>query len=172
MYWLKGAWENTDLCPWTEWNLNPQPNACAWRGVNIVILKSRRLLWAEQNEERRIWWDNRLESLGYDDEGDRIILSRLRGVTLRRGLDWMIGFIDTLYTPLGSTGNYSAIADLHTSRYTVTHTLRFSVFTSRILVTDFYTGAITVSLNHSVKISLYYSTPKDLSSLPNFQLST
>jgi hypothetical protein len=30
-------------------------------------------------------------------------------VTYRRILDWMIGF-DTLYTPLGTTGNYSAIA--------------------------------------------------------------
>jgi hypothetical protein len=26
-----------------------------------------------------------------------------------------IGFIDTLYTPLGTTANYSAIADLHNS---------------------------------------------------------
>jgi hypothetical protein len=48
----------------------------------------------------------------------------------------MIGFIDTLYTPLGTIGNYSAIADLHTSQFTVTHTLVFSVFTSHILVTS------------------------------------
>jgi hypothetical protein len=50
----------------------------------------------------------------------------------RRVLDWMIGFIDTLYTPLGTTDNYSAIADLHTLQFTVTHALVFSVFTSRI----------------------------------------
>jgi hypothetical protein len=33
------------------------------------------------------------------------ILSRLRG-DYRRGLDWMIGFIDNLYTPHGTTRNY------------------------------------------------------------------
>jgi hypothetical protein len=48
----------------------------------------------------------------------------------------MIGFIDTLYTPLGTTGNYRSIADLHTLQFTVTHTLVFSVFTSHILATD------------------------------------
>jgi hypothetical protein len=46
--------------------------------------------------------------------------------------DW----IDTLYTVLGTTGNYSAIFDLHTLQLTVTHALRFSVFASRILATD------------------------------------
>jgi hypothetical protein len=48
----------------------------------------------------------------------------------------MIGFIDTLFTQLGTTGNYIAIADLNTLQYTVAHTLGFSVFTSRILATD------------------------------------
>jgi hypothetical protein len=48
----------------------------------------------------------------------------------------MIGFIDTLFTQLGTTGNYSATAGLNTLQFTVTHALRFSVFTSRILATD------------------------------------
>jgi hypothetical protein len=69
-----------------------------------------------------------------------------RVVTIRRGMDWMIRFIETLYTPLGSTGNYSAIADLHTLQFTVTHALEFSVFTSHILATDFDTRIIPVSL--------------------------
>jgi hypothetical protein len=64
-----------------------------------------------------------------------MVLSRLR-VTYRRVLDWMIGFIDNLYTVIGTTGNYSAIADLHTLEFIVTHALGFSVFTSRILATD------------------------------------
>jgi hypothetical protein len=51
----------------------------------------------------------------------------------------MTEFIDTLFTPLGTTGSYRAIADLHTSQFTVTHALRFSVFTSRILETEFIT---------------------------------
>jgi hypothetical protein len=67
-------------------------------------------------------------------------------VTYRRVLDSMIGFNDTLKTPLGTTGNYSAIADLHTSQFTVTHTLGFSVFISRILATDFNTAVTLVSL--------------------------
>jgi hypothetical protein len=59
------------------------------------------------------------------------------GVNIDGVLDWMIGFTDTLYTPLETTGNTaSAIADLHTLQFTVTHALGFSVFNSRILVTD------------------------------------
>jgi hypothetical protein len=57
------------------------------------------------------------------------------GVTYRRVLDWMIGFIDTLYTQLGTTGSYSAI-ELHTLQFSVTHALPFSGFTSRILAPD------------------------------------
>jgi hypothetical protein len=43
-------------------------------------------------------------------------------VTYRRILDWMIGFIDTLFTPLGTTGKYSstAISTLYSS---LLHTL-------------------------------------------------
>jgi hypothetical protein len=50
----------------------------------------------------------------------------------------MTGFIDILYTPLGTTINYNAIAVIHTLQLTVTHTLVFSVFNSRILTTDLY----------------------------------
>jgi hypothetical protein len=48
----------------------------------------------------------------------------------------MIGLIDTLYTSLGTTGNYSANADLDIFQFIVTHALVFAVFTSRILTTD------------------------------------
>jgi hypothetical protein len=34
----------------------------------------------------------------------------------------MIGLIDTLYTPLGTTGNYNATANLRTLQLTDTHT--------------------------------------------------
>jgi hypothetical protein len=70
----------------------------------------------------------------------------------------MIGFIDTLYTPLGTVGRYRAITDVHFTVHRYTHTLRFSVFTSHILVTDFNTGTTAVSLNHTLEISLYCST--------------
>jgi hypothetical protein len=36
------------------------------------------------------------------------------GVTIRQGLDWMLAFTNCLYTPLRTTRNYSAIADLNT----------------------------------------------------------
>jgi hypothetical protein len=55
---------------------------------------------------------------------------------LGEDLDWTIGFIDTLYIKFGTTGNYSTTADLDTLQITVTHTLVFSVFTSRIMATD------------------------------------
>jgi hypothetical protein len=42
-------------------------------------------------------------------------------MTIRQGLDWLIGFIDHLYTALITTRNYSAVADLHTLQFTVTH---------------------------------------------------
>jgi hypothetical protein len=61
-------------------------------------------------------------------------------------MDLMIEFIDTLYTTLGSTGHYSAIADLHTLQFTVTHILVFAVFTSRNLAT------VLLSLQHTISL--------------------
>jgi hypothetical protein len=46
-------------------------------------------------------------------------------ITYRRVFDWVIGFIDTLYTPLGTTANYSAISILQTFQFTATHALGF-----------------------------------------------
>jgi hypothetical protein len=49
-----------------------------------------------------------------------------------------MGFLfDThVHSQLGTTGNYSAIPDIHTLQFTVTHALEFPVFTSRILAMD------------------------------------
>jgi hypothetical protein len=60
------------------------------------------------------------------------------------------GFIDTLYTPLGTAGNYSATAYLHTLQCTVTHALGFLVFTSHILATDF---SQSLQITHAVFLS-------------------
>jgi hypothetical protein len=61
-----------------------------------------------------------------------------------------IGWLDLLTTCthlLGTTGSYSAIANIHTLQFTVTHALRFSAYTSRILATNFISLAVTS--NHS-----------------------
>jgi hypothetical protein len=63
-------------------------------------------------------------------------------VTYRRVLDWMIGFIAPYTFTARDNRQYNAIAVLHASQFTVTHALGLSVFTSRVLATDF----ITVSL--------------------------
>jgi hypothetical protein len=68
----------------------------------------------------------------------------------------MIGFISASVTHsllITFTGRQcSAIADLQTFRFTVSHALGFSLSTSRLLATDLNTGIITVSLNHTLQI--------------------
>jgi hypothetical protein len=68
--------------------------------------------------------------------------------TIRQDMDWKIWFIDTLYTPFWTTGNYSAIAILHTLQFTVKHKCPqfVTLSTSRFLVTDFNIGAISLTL--------------------------
>jgi hypothetical protein len=70
-------------------------------------------------------------------------------------LDWMIGFNATLHTQLWTTGNYSAIADLHVSQFTVTHALGSSVFTSRNPDKEF----ITVSLSLQITYQVFFPPP-------------
>jgi hypothetical protein len=67
------------------------------------------------------------------------VLSCVRDSVANNNGFW-IGFIDTYtFTQFGTTCNYSAIAILHTFQLTAAHALEFSVFTSRILATDFGT---------------------------------
>jgi hypothetical protein len=66
-----------------------------------------------------------------------IFTSRVVCIIIGGVLNSMIGFIGTLYT--FTTRDYrqsSAIAELLTFQFTITHALGFSVFTSRILATD------------------------------------
>jgi hypothetical protein len=55
-------------------------------------------------------------------------------MTYKKVLHWMTGFIDTLYTQLGTTGNYSAIA-ISTLYSSLSHPLVSSVFPTRIPAT-------------------------------------
>jgi hypothetical protein len=66
-----------------------------------------------------------------------VILSRVWGlhVTNRQVLGWMIGFIETLCTVLGTAGRTGLSLITHL-QFTVGHALGLSVFTSRILATD------------------------------------
>jgi hypothetical protein len=64
--------------------------------------------------------------------------------------------LDLLTPHIFTPRNYrqcSAIADLHTIQFTVMHTLGFSVFTSRILATDFITVSLSLRITHEVFFS-------------------
>jgi hypothetical protein len=64
-----------------------------------------------------------------------IIMSRVL-VTVDGVLARMIGFITPYIFTTRYYRQYSAVADLHTLQFTVTHAQGFSVFTGRILATD------------------------------------
>jgi hypothetical protein len=71
------------------------------------------------------------------------------------------GFIDHLYTPLGTTSTYSSIANLHNSYITTAHANpipAWSVFTSRCLVTALNNDDSPVSVLTSLQSGKYPTT--------------
>jgi hypothetical protein len=97
----------------------------------------------------------------------------------RRGMDWTTGLTDTLYTQFGTSRNYSAIAALRTSQFTVTHTrTHTSVLKSSLVVSwqRIYNAQCHCSrhelipflsslFNHSTAISRHSLNSSDNSSL-------
>jgi hypothetical protein len=58
-------------------------------------------------------------------------------------MDWITGFIDHLYTPLGTTGFYSITAKLHNSQFTTKAVKHFPAccdLTIRFLTTAYNSG--------------------------------
>jgi hypothetical protein len=76
--------------------------------------------------------------------------------------DWMIGFIALIHSSRNYKW-YSAIADLHILQFTVTHALGFSVFTNRILATDFITLIVTAA---HMKSTFHSPVPFFITALP------
>jgi hypothetical protein len=88
-------------------------------------------------------------------------------VTYRRVLDWMIYWHVIHKTP--DYRQYSAIADLHTLQFTVTHALGHSVFTSIILVTDLYQSHCHFKLHMK---SSFHGIIRFFSLFYNYQLNS
>jgi hypothetical protein len=91
------------------------------------------VFWASVPDWMTWWNSSHLRVLGVLNVE---ILSRVGGWLCA----WGFGLHDWIYWHLIHTTrsyrHYSATADLHTLQFTVTHSLGFSVFTSRILATD------------------------------------
>jgi hypothetical protein len=64
----------------------------------------------------------------------------------------LLDLLHLIHSQLRTTGN-SAITDLHTLQFTVTNALAFSVFSSRILATDFLKVSLSLQITHKVSFS-------------------
>jgi hypothetical protein len=80
------------------------------------------------------------------------------GCDYRRGLDRSIEFIDYLYTPLRTTSNYIATANLHTLQSLGHAKSSQFAFTSRFLVTDLNNGDSSASMLTSLLSGEYLAT--------------
>jgi hypothetical protein len=90
-------------------------------------------------------------------------------MTIRRGLDWILHLLTT-YIRHSELQVISAIDDRHTLQFTVAHAVVFSVFTSRILTTDFNTLIILVSHTKSPFYSPTLATNSRLSLFNHLRL--
>jgi hypothetical protein len=106
----------------------------------------------------------------------RFILSRFRGVTIDRVWTGYWVYLPLIH-PHSELQVFTALSLIYTLQFTVTHTLGFSVFTSRILATDFNTVNISVLLNYTLQIShvksylerlTFKSQPNSLQSILNY----
>jgi hypothetical protein len=91
------------------------------------------------------------------------------GVWLKTGYGLVNGFTDHLYTPLRTTSNYSAIANLHTLQFTTAPVKSFKaccVFISRSVATD--SNGWNSSASHAQVLS---SQPPMQNSTLNWQLT-
>jgi hypothetical protein len=76
-------------------------------------------------------------------------------VTVDEVLDWMIGFTTPYTFTTWDYRQYSAITDLQTLHFTVTHALGFSAFTCH----NPGNGFITVSLSLQITHEVFFSRP-------------